>query len=138
MNYKILIIEDEKDTSSAVKEALALVSIDSVVAENGEEGLEKFKAEKFDLVLLDLKMPKMNGEEALKAIRKLNPYIDVIVYTNFKDFADIKSLTNIGIDGYINKGPEADLKELVSAIRERLEPMDNEALEKLLENGNPD
>lgn len=137
MNYKVLIIEDEIETAKAVQEALSLYSIDSTIAENGLDGFEKFKSEKYDLILLDLKMPKMDGEATLKELRKINPYIDVIIYTNFDDYADIKMLTNIGIDGYIKKGSEANLKELVNFIREKLEPLNEKELERLLESGHP-
>lgn len=46
----------------------------------------------------------------------------VIIYTNFSEFADIKALVNIGIDGYVNKGPDSDLQELIDKIKEKLEP----------------
>lgn len=61
---------------------------------------------------LDLKMPKLSGQDVLKEIRKIRPYVLVIIYTNFSEFADIKALANIGIDGYVNKGPDADLENL--------------------------
>ena len=64
-------------------------------------------------------------------IRKENPFISVIVYTNYSDFADIKRLTNIGIDGYINKGPGADLDELVAAIEKKLAPIDGDTIDML-------
>ena len=57
----------------------------------------------------------------------------MIIYTNFSEFADIKALTNIGIDGYVNKGPDADLKELVNIIKEKLEPFSTEDLENIVE-----
>jgi len=87
----------------------------------------------YDLILLDLKMPKLSGEDILKEIRKTRPYVFVIIYTNFSEFADIKALTNIGIDGYVNKGPDADLKELVNIIKEKLEPFSTEDLENIVE-----
>ena len=85
------------------------------------------------MILLDLKMPKLSGEDILKEIRKTRPYVFVIIYTNFSEFADIKALTNIGIDGYVNKGPDADLKELVNIIKEKLEPFSTEDLENIVE-----
>ena len=90
-----------------------------------------FREKAYDLVLLDLKLPGLSGEEVLKAIRKENPYVTVIVYTNYSDFADIKKLTNIGIDGYVNKGPEADLDELVDTIKSKLAPIDGDAIDVL-------
>ena len=115
---RVLIIEDETATAEAVKEALALDDISADIASDGESGLEKLKSNNYDLILLDLKMPGLSGDEVLSEIRKQDPFIDVIIYTNYTEFADIKKLANIGIDGYINKGPKADLSELISAIKE--------------------
>lgn len=129
---RVLIIEDEIFTAEAVKEALALDGISAEIASNGDAGLEKFRSNVYDLVLLDLKMPGLSGDEVLSEIRKQDPFIDVIIYTNYSDFADIKKLANIGIDGYINKGPKADLSELVSAIKEKFAPLNEDTITALL------
>lgn len=129
---QVLIIEDEIVTAEAVKEALALDNISADIASDGKSGLEKFISNNYDLILLDLKMPGLSGDEVLSEIRKRDPFIDVIIYTNYSDFADIKKLTNIGIEGYINKGPKADLSELISVIKEKLAPLDDETISALL------
>lgn len=129
---RVLIIEDEIVTAEAVKEALALDDISADIASDGKIGLEKFISNNYDLILLDLKMPGLSGDEVLSEIRKQDPFIDVIIYTNYTDFADIKKLANIGIEGYINKGPKADLSELISAIKEKLAPLDDETISALL------
>lgn len=130
---RVLIIEDEIVTAEAVKEALALDNISADIASDGKSGLEKFISNNYDLILLDLKMPGLSGDEVLSEIRKRDPFIDVIIYTNYSDFADIKKLTNIGIEGYINKGPKADLSELISVIKEKLAPLDDETISALLQ-----
>ena len=129
---RVLIIEDEIVTAEAVKDALALDDISADIASDGKIGLEKFISNNYDLILLDLKMPGLSGDEVLSEIRKHDPFIDVIIYTNYTDFADIKKLANIGIEGYINKGPKADLSELISAIKEKLAPLDDETISALL------
>ena len=129
---RVLIIEDEIVTAEAVKEALALDDISADIASDGKTGLEKFISNNYDLILLDLKMPGLSGDEVLSEIRKQDPFIDVIIYTNYTDFADIKKLANIGIEGYINKGPKADLSELISAIKEKLAPLNDETISALL------
>lgn len=130
---KVLIIEDEFDTAVSVKDALAIKNVEAEIAKDGETGLSLFRENNYDLILLDLKLPDMEGEDVLSEIRKLDPFIDVVIYTNFTDFADIKKLTNIGIDGYINKGPEADLKELINYIMNKLAPMSEEDIAKLID-----
>ncbi len=129
---RVLIIEDEIVTAEAVKEALALENISADIASDGKSGLEKFVSHNYDLILLDLKMPGLSGDEVLSEIRKRDPFIDVIIYTNYMDFADIKKLTNIGIEGYINKGPKADLSELISVIKAKFAPLDDEIISALL------
>ena len=129
---RVLIVEDEIVTAEAVKEALALDDISADIASDGKSGLEKFTSSNYDLILLDLKMPGLSGDEVLSEIRKQDPFIDVIIYTNYTDFADIKKLANIGIEGYINKGPKADLSELISAINEKLAPLNDETISALL------
>lgn len=129
----ILIIEDELMTATAVKEALELNGMTAEIAEDGMKGLELIKKNDYDLVLLDLKMPKLSGEEVLREIRKIRPYVFVIIYTNFSEFADIKALANIGIDGYVNKGPDSDLKELVNIINSKLEPFSIDDMGAIME-----
>lgn len=131
--YRILIIEDELNTAEPVKEALELYGYEADIAENGVIGIDMFQKNEYDLVLLDLKMPQMNGEEALRKIREMDPYVYVIVYTNYSDFGDIKTMTNLGIDGYVNKGPSADLKELMNMIQDKLNPLDSEGVKVLLD-----
>ncbi len=129
---KVLIIEDEVATATPVREALALNSVEADIAKDGAEGVQMFNEGEYDLVLLDLKMPGMDGEQVLTEIRKVDPFVDVIVYTNYSEFADIKKLTNIGIQGYINKGPKGDLSELVEQILEKLAPLSEEDVNKLI------
>ncbi len=128
---QVLIIEDEPATAAPVKEALEIEGIQADIASSGTAGVEMFQEKAYDLILLDLKLPGLSGEEVLNAIRKENPFVTVIVYTNYSDFADIKKLANIGIDGYINKGPEADLDELIDTIKSKLAPMDGDAIDVL-------
>lgn len=129
---KVLIIEDELVTANAVKEALELNDMVAEIAEDGVKGLELLKERDYDLVLLDLKMPKLSGEEVLREIKKIRPYVFVVVYTCFSEFADIKKLTNIGIDGYINKGGDAELKGLIDFIKEKLEPFSVEDMQAMV------
>lgn len=123
----------ELSTARPVQEALKINGIDAEIAQNGLQGLEMLKQDNYDLVLLDLKMPGLSGEEVLKEIRKADPFIDVVIYTNYSEFSDLKKLTNIGIDGYINKGATADLKELVNTIKQKLAPLDSEIIAKMMQ-----
>lgn len=123
--YKVLLVEDEEKTADYVKQALELEKMYVDVAFDGEEGLTFFKKGDYDIIVLDLEMPKLSGENLLIKIRDIDPYIDIIVYTNYAEFGDIKKLVNLGINGYINKGGEADLEELIQMIKCKLEPFDD-------------
>lgn len=131
---KILVIEDEIMTAKNVKAAFELNGMETEIAEDGESGLKLIRDKEYDLILLDLKMPKMGGEEVLKEIRKIRPYVFVVIYTNFSDFTDLKVLANIGIDGYVNKGPDTDLQELVNIVKEKLEPFSIENARTIIDN----
>ncbi len=131
---KVLIIEDEIATARPVKEALEIEGFSVDIAEDGIQGLKMFNEKRYDLILLDLKMPKMDGYEVLKEVRKINPFIDIIIYTNNREFTNIKELTNIGIDGYIDKGPKTDLNELIDLITHKLNPLNEAQAEQLIKN----
>ena len=130
---RILIIEDEDMTAKTVKKALELNGMAAEIAEDGQRGIQMIKEKDYDLILLDLKMPKVSGENVLRVIREVQPYVFVIVYTNFREFTDIKALVNIGIDGYVKKGADADLHSLVDMIKEKLQPFSMEQAQKIIE-----
>ena len=73
------------------------------VAENGEEGLEFFKKYPIDIIISDIKMPKMNGLEMAEKIREISHEIPIIFTTAFGDTAYLKEALEIGVDGYIIK-----------------------------------
>ncbi len=118
----VLIIEDEPTTAVSVKEALEIDGIQADIANNGIKGLELFREKEYNLILIDLKLPILSGAEVLGAIRKKNPFVPVIVHSNYSDMVNIRKLTDIGIDGCVMKGPEADLDELVNIVKSKLAP----------------
>lgn len=130
--YKILLVEDERETADFVKQALELEDMAVEIACDGQEGLDLFRKKEYDLLLLDYEMPRMNGEELVREVRKENPYIDIVVYTNYKDFDLAKKMMNMGVNGYVNKGPESDLQELVDMVKQKLEPLDDEDISYLI------
>ncbi len=83
MKKKILVIDDEK----AVRNSFLLTFENSPcvveTAESGMEGLKKLQKNRYDLIVLDLKMPQMDGVETLRQIRKINPTVLVYIFTAF-------------------------------------------------------
>ena len=130
---KVLIIEDEVKTAEPVKKALEIHDIEADIAINGVEGIRMFHEGDYDLVLLDLNMPHKNGEQVAIEIRDRDPFVDIIVYTAYREFEDIKKLANIGIDGFFNKGPDAELSLLVGMILNKLTPLSEDDVTTLVQ-----
>lgn len=84
-------------------------------ASNGQEALEKLKEIEVDVVLLDIKMPVMDGIEASRLIRKLYKNIKIILLTTFKERKLIYDALQIGVDGYLLK--DAPVEKIISVIR---------------------
>ena len=85
---KILIIEDEASIRRVLTKILSEESVTYQVeeAEDGLQGLEKIKNTDYDLVLCDIKMPKMDGEELLEAVKKIKPEIPIVMISGHGDF----------------------------------------------------
>ncbi len=115
---KILLIDDEIDLVETVKFRLQRNDYEVMVAYDGEEAFQRIKDHKPDLILLDLKLPGMPGEEIYKILRH-NPsteHIPVILFTASKDDDELAA---IGAEGFIQKPFEA--KALLEKIKELLE-----------------
>ncbi len=137
MNNIILLVEDEQKTGNILKKALESEGIDVVWAMDGKTAEGEMEKGKFDLIILDLKLPGMTGDETLEKIRRIDPYVEVIVYTNYPtdsfNPSVIKKLIKLGVEEYINKGANADLWEIVENVKRRLDPFSEETREELIE-----
>ena len=81
MKANILVIDDEESMRDSCLQTLSRKGYNVQTAEDGQQGLEMLKRKSFDLIILDLKMPGLNGMEVLKIIKQDNPDIFVIVIT---------------------------------------------------------
>jgi DNA-binding response OmpR family regulator len=138
MENIVLLIEDEIKTGEMLKMALESVPIKTDWTTNGKDALKIIEKGKYDLIILDLKLPEMSGEEVLEELRKIDPYVEVIVYTNYQEPPVMKKLINLGVEGYLNKGPEADLWETVDAVKKRLDPFSEEERDTILDSAPED
>lgn len=102
---KILIVEDEKALNEAYKLVLKREGHDIRVAMNGQEALKVFEDYKPDLMLLDLRMPKMGGLEVLEQLdaAKKHPQLKIIVFTNYDNQEEIDKAFKQGATSYILK-----------------------------------
>ena len=102
MSTKILIVEDEIDIREGRTEYLSEVGYDVMVAEDGQEGIDLFKSNEFDLVLLDIMLPKINGFGVLSQIREISDVPVMMLTAMTDDYSQIMSF-NEKADDYITK-----------------------------------
>ena len=102
MSTKILIVEDEIDIREGMSEYLSEVGYDVMVAEDGQEGIDLFKSNEFDLVLLDIMLPKINGFGVLSQIREISDVPVMMLTAMTDDYSQIMSF-NEKADDYITK-----------------------------------
>jgi DNA-binding NtrC family response regulator len=118
---KILVIEDEAAIRRVLVKILSEESDSYKVneAQDGVEGLEILKKEDFDLVLCDIKMPKMDGIEVLEAVRKIKPEIPFVMISGHGDLDTAVNTMRMGAFDYISKPP--DLNRLLTTVRNALD-----------------
>jgi DNA-binding response OmpR family regulator len=111
---RILLCEDEESLCMLLREYLQAKDYDAVLCPDGERGYSAFIKEHFDLCLLDVMMPKMDGFTLAKEIRKVNQYVPIIFLTAKNMKSDIVEGFKIGADDYLTKPFSMD--ELVYRI----------------------
>lgn len=117
MKSKILIVEDEASIRRVLKNILTEENKNYQVeeAEDGLEGMEKIKDTDFDLILCDIKMPKMDGMEVLKATMKIKPETNFVMISGHGDLETAVECMKLGAFDYISKPP--DLNRLLNTVR---------------------
>ena len=118
---KILIIEDEAPIRRVLNKILSeendMYSVQE--AEDGLQGIKLVKNEDFDLILCDIKMPKMDGVEVLQAIKKIKPEIPMVMISGHGDLETAIQTMRLGAFDYISKPP--DLNRLLNTVRNALD-----------------
>lgn len=119
---KILIIEDEKVLLQAIEKKLQHEGYSTVTAFDGEEGLQRAREEKPDLILLDILMPKLDGFGVLEALKKESLNIPVIIISNSGQAVEIERALAMGIKDYLVKAefnPEEVVAKVASALKDK-------------------
>jgi two-component system NtrC family response regulator len=116
---KLLIVDDEVKFLDSIAQRLELRDFDVVKATSGVEALEAAKNEKFDLALLDLKMPGMDGIEVLERLKKEHKYLEVIILTGHGSLDSAVKSTKLGAFGYLPKPYE--LENLLDVLKQAYE-----------------
>lgn len=115
---KVLIVEDERKLLRLLKEGLDLLGYVTDVARDGEEALDLAYVECYDIIILDINLPKKDGFEVLRDIRQFNKEVNIIMLTARSDIDDRVKGLDYGANDYMTK--PFDLKELDARMRSHL------------------
>lgn len=115
----ILIIDDEKSIRNVLRDILQHEGYQVEEAPDGEQGIKLFQSKTFDLVLCDIKMPKMDGMEVLQQIMAVNPEIPVIMISGHGSIENAVEAVKKGAYDFISKPP--DLNRLLITLRNALD-----------------
>jgi len=137
-NRRILLVEDDPNFGSILKEYLMINGYDVTLAKNGIEGFEKFKKEDFDLCLLDVMMPYKDGFTLAKEIREKNESIPLIFLTAKTMKEDVLKGFKIGADDYLAKPFDSEvlLAKIKSILSRRVVSVSTESDEMEFSIGN--
>ncbi len=127
---KILLVEDEKNFATILKDYLIISGFEILLCENGEDGINSFKENNFDLCILDVMLPKKDGFTLAKEIKALNPSIPILFLTAKAIRDDVIKGYKIGAHDYITK--PFDLEVLLYKINAILNRTISSNLEKYL------
>ena len=116
----VLIIDDEKDLVDMIKLRLEAAGYKIIIAYDGQEGLNKARKEKPNLIILDLMLPRIDGYKVCRMLKFDEKYkkIPIIMFTARAQESDMKMGEEVGADGYITK--PFDPKVLLSKVEELL------------------
>ena len=119
---KVLLVEDEKKLSSLLKDAIGDNFYSFSIANDGEDGLKKFKSISPDIVITDIMMPKMTGLEMAKEIRNNNSQVPIIILSAFSETDKFLDAIDIGVVKYFIKPFDPDeLLEYIETIGETMQ-----------------
>jgi len=117
----VLIVDDEKNILLTLSQSLETLQLETDTAANGEEALTKLKEKNFSLILLDLRMPGIDGMEVLRQVRQIRPDILIIMISAYGTVELAVEAMKLGAVDFIQKpfSPE-EIRELVSRVLDRV------------------
>ena len=112
---KVLLVDDEEDFVQALSERMEMRDLESDVALNGEQAMKIVEDDMPDVMVLDLKMPGIDGMEVLRRVRKAYPKVQVIMLTGHGSEKDEKEARRLGVFEYLQK--PAGIDTIVKTIK---------------------
>ncbi len=132
MTYRILVIEDNVDMAELVAMHLRDIDVEPVLCHDGDSGLARAEAEKFDLLILDLMLPGKDGIEICQRLRKQSNYTPILMLTAKSSELDRVLGLELGADDYLTK--PFSIRELIARVKAILRRVD--AMSAPADNGN--
>jgi DNA-binding NtrC family response regulator len=114
----ILAIDDEQNIRHLIESEFSMEGLAVTTAGSGEEGLKLFDTEEFDVVLLDINLPKLNGVEVLKRLKQKSPDTEVIMITGYGDIKSAVDSIKQGARDYITKPFKLD--EILALVKQAI------------------
>jgi DNA-binding NtrC family response regulator len=112
----VLAVDDEQNIRRLIRDEFTLEGYDVTTAKNGEEGLALIQRKPFDVILLDVKLPKLNGLEVLKKIKEISSSVEVIMITGYGDIKTAVDSLKLGARDYVTKPFKLD--DLLTIVQE--------------------
>ncbi len=106
---RILVVDDEESIRDLLRLVLTGEGYSVVTANGGEEAIEYLEAQRFDLVITDLVMARVNGVEVLRAAKRIDPNFPVIVITGYPSVETVTELVRLGAGDYLTKPFNVDV-----------------------------
>ena len=125
---KILITDDEVKFLDSIAKRLELRDFNVTKASNGKDAIEAARNDKFDLALLDLKMPEMDGKQVLEILKQEHKFIEVVILTGHGSMDSAVECTKLGAFGYLPKPYEID--KLIETLKNAYEARMKKKFEK--------
>jgi CheY-like chemotaxis protein len=105
---RVLLVDDEREFAQTLSERLQMRDVGSAVAYDGESALKMVQDDEPDVMILDLKMPGIDGIEVLRRVKRTNPHIEVIILTGHGSDEDCKTCMELGAFAYLQKPVDID------------------------------
>jgi DNA-binding NtrC family response regulator len=114
-SYAVLVVDNEDSLRRVLGEQLEDEGYEVSTASDGDEAIHLVNEKKFDLVLLDINMPRVNGFEVLKFIKHHHPEVKVVMLTGYSDLRNAVESKRLGADGFLGK--PYDLMDLFASMQ---------------------
>ncbi len=120
MGKRILVVEDEAEVREALREMFTSAGYEVAVAEDGYDAVEKAVSEDYDLITMDVRMPRLNGIRATDILRERRPSVPVVIVSGYlgNDFKYRKALEDLGVRHFLEK--PFSMAEAMRVIREAM------------------